>query len=328
MIRRLAVILLLALFCIACGSSSSDYDTSSSRVLPRGPYSGNEVGPSPVGAIPDITVRDASRNRDILLTVEYPTRNGSNPVILFSHELGGSNRAYIGLSSYWAGNGYVVIRPAHGDRGTFETQAEGDFQGRVRDLVTIIESLENLEQRYPELQGKIDRTKIAVAGHGYGGQTALLLANDPRVRAVVAMVPETRGVTFTNLAKPALFISGTRDPAQTATEPFTLAPAGDKWLIAVEGARMPAFTGRYEAFTEAQAREAARNDPVLDPYDNRQQQMRSARVQNAMLRTQEMFGIVRGSALAFFDAYLKGNAEARTALENFKDRRGVTVERK
>ena len=327
MIRRLSPLFLLAAFCVAC-ASSDDYDTSSSRVLPKGPYSGNETGPSPVGAIPDITVRDAARNRDILLSVEYPTRGGPHPLILFSHEYGGSNRSYIGLSSYWSSNGYVVIRPSHVDRGGPEGQGTTEFQDRVRDLVTVIDSLDSLEQRYPELQGKIDRTKIAVAGHGLGGQTALLLANDPRIKAVVAMVPETRGVAFADVKGPVLFLSGTRDPAATATEPFTLAPAGDKWLVAIEGARMPAFTGRYEAFTEAQAREAARaNDPLLDPNDQRQQ-VRTNRIQYAMLRTQEMFGIVRGSALAFFDAYVKGNAEARQALENVKDRRGVTVERK
>ena len=327
MIRRLIVILLLAAFCAACASSSDD-DTSAARVLPRGPYTGNETGPSPVGAIPDISLRDAARSRDILLSIEYPTRGGPHPLILFSHEYGGSNRSYVGLSSYWASNSYVVIRPSHLDRGGPEAQSTAEWQNRVRDLVAVIDSLDTLEQRYPELQGKIDRTKIAVAGHGLGGQTALMLAGDSRIKAVVAMVPGTGGVTFADLKTPVLFLSGTRDPAQTATEPFTLAPAGDKWLVAIENARMPAFTGRYEAFTEAQAREAARaNDPIMDPNDQRQQ-IRTNRIQTAALRTQEMFGIVRGSALAFFDTYVKGNAEARQALENMKDRRGVIVERK
>jgi predicted dienelactone hydrolase len=324
MIRRLLVILALAAFCAAC-ASSSDIDTTASRALPKGKYSGNETGPTPVGTIPDISLRDASSNRDLLLTIEYPTRGGPHPLILFSHEYGGSNRAYIGLSSYWTANGYVVVRPSHLDRGGLDAQTSAEWQRRVRDLSTVIESLDSLEQRYPELQGKIDRTKVAVAGHGYGGQTALLLANDPRVKAVVAMVPDTRGVSFADVKGPALFISGTRDPAQTASEPFTLAPAGDKWLVAIEDARMPAFTGRFEAFTEAQAREAARNDPIVD---DPQQQIRSTRIQNAALRTQEMFGIVRGSALAFFDAYLKNDQEGREALEKMTSRRGVTVERK
>ena len=130
--------------------------------------------------------------------------------------------------------------------------------------------------------------------------------------------------SVTAVNKPALFITDEKDDA------FKLAGAADQWHVAIENAMPMAYTGRFEAFTEAQAREAMRtNDPILDPaMADRQQQVRSTRLQNAMLRTQEMFGIVRGGALAFFDFYLKGDAEARTALENLKERRGVTVDSK
>ncbi len=323
MTRRLIVILTIAVLCAACGSTdNSDQLTTSSRMLPRGKYSGNETGPTPVGAIPDIIVRDAARNRDITVTVEYPTRGNPSPLIIFSHEYGGSNRAYIGLSSYWASNGYVVIRPSHVDRGGIDAQSDAEWQARANDVKAVIDGLDSLEQRYPELQGKIDRTKIAVAGHGLGGQTALLVAADPRIKAVVAMAPVTRGVSAVD--KPALFITDQKDDA------FRLAGAADQWHVTIENAVPMAYTGRFEAFTEAQAREAMRtNDPILDPaMADRQQQVRSTRLQNAMLRTQEMFGIVRGGALAFFDFYLKGDAEARKALENLKERRGVTVETK
>ena len=322
--RRLIVILTIAVLCAACGSSSDNSDnlTTSARVLPHGKYSGNETGPTPVGAIPDITVRDTARNRDITLTIEYPTRGNPSPLVIFSHEFGGSNRAYVGLSSYWASNGYVVVRPSHVDRGGIDAQTDVELGARANDIKSVIEGLDSLEQRYPELQGQIDRNKIAVAGHGLGGQTALLMAGDPRIKAIVAMAPITRGASAVN--KPALFITDQKDDA------FKLAGAADQWHVTIENAMPMAYTGRFEAFTEAQAREAARaSEPALDPtMADRNQQMRSARLQNAMLRTQEMFGIVRGGALAFFDFYLKGDAEARKALENLKERRGVTVESK
>jgi predicted dienelactone hydrolase len=326
MTRRLIVLLTIAVLCAACGSSSDNSDnlTTSARMLPRGKYSGNETGPTPVGAIPDITVRDTARNRDITLTIEYPTRGNPSPLVIFSHEFGGSNRAYTGLSSYWASNGYVVVRPSHVDRGGIDAQTDVELQARANDIKSVIEGLDSLEQRYPELQGKIDRDKIAVAGHGLGGQTALTLAADPRIKAIVAMAPVTRGVDFAKVRVPVLFITDQKD------DPFTLASGKDTWHVTIENAMPMAYTGRFEAFTEAQAREAARaSEPVLDPtMADRNQQIRSTRLQNAMLRTQEMFGIVRGGALAFFDFYLKGDAEARKALENLKERRGVTVESK
>ncbi|HVE72730.1 MAG TPA: alpha/beta fold hydrolase [Thermoanaerobaculia bacterium] len=323
MTRRLIVTLWIVAVCVSCATTDpADTLTTSSRYLPRGKYSGNETGPTPVGAIPDVTVRDAARNRDILISIEYPTRGGPHPLVVFSHEIGGSNRAYIGLSSYWTGNGYVVVRPSHGDRGNLETQTETEFQGRVRDVLSVIDNLDSLEQRFPELQGKIDRTRIGVAGHGFGGQTALLLASDPRIKAVVAMAPYTRGVALEKMGVPTLFITDEKD------DPFSLTPGSDKWHVAIERAHPVAFTGRYEAFTEAQARHEASRSAVADPALAQQEQVRATRIQTAMLRTQEMFGIVRASALAFFDAYLKGSAEGRTALENMKERRGVTIERR
>ena len=327
MIRRQILMLLAVAGLVSC-ASSSDYDTSASRALPRGHYSGNEIGPSPVGAIPDIALRDGERNKDLVITIEYPTRGGPHPAIVFSPAFGGTNRSYIGLSSYWASNGYVVVRVNHSDRGAVDAQTATDWQSRARDVTSVLGSFVSLEQRYPELQGKIDATKIAVAGHGYGAQTALLAAGDPRVKAVVAMVPDARNVAIAELMKPALFITSMPDVLHPDTEAYALAPSGDKWLISIEGAQAPAFTGRFDAFTEAQAREAARDDPMVDPMTGRQREVRASRVQSAMLRTQEMFGVVRGTALAFFDAYLKGDAEGRTALEKAGERRGVHVEHK
>jgi dienelactone hydrolase len=319
MTRRLILALWLVVVGVSCGSTdSADTLTTSSRYLPRGKYSGNETGPTPVGAIPDVSLRDASRNRDILLTIEYPTRGGPHPVVVFSHELGGSNRAYTGISSYWAANDYVVVRPSHPDRGTLESQTDADAQARVRDIVAVIEGLESLETRYPELKGKVDRTRIAVAGHGLGGQTALLLGSDPRVKAVVAMAPYGHAAAAERASVPILFL--TDDQADAA------ARGADRWHLRIANARPMAFTGRYEAFTEAMAREHANRSGINDPVVQQQEQARSTRVQTAMLRTQEMFGIVRASALAFFDAYLKEKADGRTALENMKDRRGVTIE--
>lgn len=331
MIRRLLIPAVAAALVLGCASGDpSNNPAAADRTISRGKYSGNETGPTPVGAIPDVPLRDPSRaNRDILLTIEYPTRGGPHPLVVFSHEYGGSNRSYIGLSSYWSSNGYVVIRPAHIDRGGLEAQTETSWKERVRDVVAILDGLDVLEQSYPELKGKMDRTKIAVAGHGYGGQTALLAASDPRVKAVAVMVPDTRGVNLAELKIPALFITGARDPAQADKDPFNLVPAGDKWLVGMEGARGPAFTGRMESITEAQAREAARNDPVQDEALGQQQaQARAMRLQSAAMRMQEMFGIARGSALAFLDAYLKEEAAGREALEKIRERRGVVVERK
>ncbi|HEX3581582.1 MAG TPA: hypothetical protein VH087_07445, partial [Thermoanaerobaculia bacterium] len=71
----------------------------------------------PVGSIPNAVLHDSARNKDLVMTIEYPTRGGPYPVIVFSHGFGGSNVGYTPLTEYWAGHGYIVIKPSHADSG-------------------------------------------------------------------------------------------------------------------------------------------------------------------------------------------------------------------
>jgi predicted dienelactone hydrolase len=168
----------------------------------------------PVGAIPNALLRDAQRNRDLELVIEYPTRGGLYPVIIFSHGYGGSNRAYTALTEYWTSRGYVCIKPNHADAGRirealapvieerreqrrsrrqepnpqptgppppdpesiWEGQTENDYRNRVRDITLIIDNLANLETQYPELKGRMDPARVGIGGHSYGALTTMLAA--------------------------------------------------------------------------------------------------------------------------------------------------------
>src|SRR4051795_4866220 len=74
-----------------------------------------EGEPSPVGVIPTTLLHDAQRNKDIDVSIEYPTRGGPFPVVAFSHAYGSTNRGYESMVANWTGHGYVVIRPLHAD---------------------------------------------------------------------------------------------------------------------------------------------------------------------------------------------------------------------
>ncbi len=362
MIRRTVCIVFLAFAVISCGTAPNQLDEDQS---PRSRYAG-QAGESPVGVIPEGLVRDTARGQDILFTVEYPTRPGSYPLILFSHGLGATRQAYVGLSSHWASQGYVVIKPAHSDSGkvqkgtaadAWRDQTPADWRNRVRDVMAIIDGLDKIEESYPELKGKIDRTKIGVAGHSYGAFTAMLLGGaktypgatsyaDPRVKAVVVMSPqgpsETFGLTndsFGEMRVPTLFMTGTLDHGFADNETpewrrqaFELAPAGDKWLVVLEGARHLSFVGRIDPSTDAMR-------PSLEPmlgepnprttaprpqYDPRMPGRESV----AGLRTRAMFADIKAISLAFFDAYLRNEAEGRTALEGAAARGGVELVKK
>ena len=66
------------------------------------------------------------------------------------------------------------------------------------------------------------------------------------------------------------------------------------------------------------------NAPRPQQYDPRQPDRESV----AGLRTRAMFADIKAISLAFFDAYLRNEAEGRTALEGAAARGGVELVKK
>ena len=369
-------LILLALVITACADS---YDNNKPTPMPKqtpGRYR-SEGGEFPVGAIPVGSLHDAQRNKDIDLVIEYPSRGqGPFPVIVFSHGYGASNKGYVGLTEYWASHGYVCIKPSHADAGKlrelmrerrqqgeqrstigeaiWESQSVADWRDRVRDVTFILDSFDALEERYPELKGKMDRNRIAVGGHSYGAFVAMLLAGvepvrdgkplqlrDDRVKAIIAMSPQgvstMRGLSaesFRNVKVPAMFMTGTEDRGATEAETpewrrtaFDNAPAGDKYFVLISGANHLSFGGGYSLPTAT--------DDSLDRMDeiNAQRNPERAgprsRAENRFILQRGVFDSIKIAATAFWDTYLKSAPEAREYLDSkLASRGGVTVVKK
>jgi len=359
MTRRFSILTFSLFFAFACatGGPSRGRDDSAAGT-PATRYS-SEAGSTPVGVIPDASLRDARRGRDVGLTIDYPTSAGPHPLIIFSHGYGATGRAYVGLSSHWASNGYVVVKPTHaGDTNVrLADLTPADFRDRVADITFVLDSLDALEQKYPELQGKIDRAKIGVAGHSLGALTAMLLAGtktfpggtsyaDPRVKAVIAMSPqgprESWGLTnesWRDVHVPVLYMTGDRDQGIDESETpewrrqaFELSAAGDKWLAFIAGAGHLAFTGRLGVMPEDTRRVSVPSlpnthpDPFNPPVPANEQQRSRAQVMSDPVRA--VSGTIKALSLAFWDAYLRGDAAGREQLEKAGERGGVEVKKK
>jgi predicted dienelactone hydrolase len=394
--KRLPLILLLAAGC-ATPQAPSGAPVGPLKV---GDYT-SDVGPSPTGVIPTALLHDAQRNKDVDVSIEYPTRGGPFPVIVFSHGYGATNQSYEPLVGYWVSNGFVVIRPAHADAGVlaslvqdssrdvysqaqrpqrntqsqggrppqgapappaaaepatplsrpnpleaiFDKEREPQWRARVADVKLVLDQLNDLTKRFPELLDKVDSSKIAVAGHTYGALTALMVAGvngtpDPRVKALFLMSPPgvsaVRGLTqqsFAALNIPVMFMTGTQDRgAGEGEDPawrkqsFEFSPAGDKYFVMLQGARTMTFTGRSSAAFDTVRTE--NSTLVRDPQTGRevlQQENGPNQPSTVFLSDRRLFERVKVVSRMFLDAYLKNEQAARDLLVQDKMPGGVTL---
>lgn len=232
--------------------------------------------PTPVLSFSPVILSVPGRPVDLQVRVSAPATGTNLPVILLSHGHGPSNNlsslnGYAPLANLWAAHGFIVIQPTHLTSRTLShlvSDAPGapDFwRSRAEDMTHILDQLDVIEHTVPQLAGRIDPTKIALAGHSLGGFTAALLLGagltdpdtgnlvhlaDPRIKAGVLLAAPGRGgevfngpmaqqwpiigaVDFSTMTTPALIVAGDKDDPQHFTDmgpdwhadPYTLAPA-------------------------------------------------------------------------------------------------------
>jgi predicted dienelactone hydrolase len=238
-----------------------------------------------------------------------------------------------------------------------EKEREPQWRDRVRDITLIIDSLNDLDTRFPELKGKMDHTKIGVGGHSYGAFTTMLVAGartfsapplslgDPRVTAGMAFSPQgvfdKLGLTadsWREVKIPMLYMTGSLDRGSVEGQgpewrrgAFDNSPAGDKYFVLIDGARHSSFTGSSFGPVPTDTR-VTQMEPMIDPTTGRQTSMpvdRSVSPRYGMANDRNVQQTIRVVSLAFWDAYLKADAKAREQLnkpENFGD--GVELAKK
>lgn len=405
------LILIAAVLLAGCASSD---DNPKPEPAPKPRPAGlagfmGDTGATPVGVIPTALLHDPERNKDVDVSIEYPTRGGPFPIIIFSHGYGGSNMGYEPLTSFWTSYGYVVIRPAHADakklaplvrdeiiqrrrdrneqrqeenrdreraraqaqepkpprpnlaEAIWDREREPQWRDRARDLTLVIDSLDQLEQRFPELKGKMDHTRIGVGGHSYGAFAAMLLSGaqtfgnpplklaDSRVKAALEMSPQgvsaNRGLTaesWRNVRIPVLYMTGSRDFGADQNESpdwrrtaFENSPAGDKFFASIEGARHLSFTGMVGGIDPGPETSAIYdpmnpNGPVVDPRTGQQvmQPQQPRRNTSYVEGDRNVFRNIRAVSLIFWDGFLKDDVKARELLKPETFGSSVVIERK
>ncbi|WP_160042963.1 MULTISPECIES: alpha/beta hydrolase family protein [Paenibacillus] len=233
--------------------------------------------PTPIISVKPVVLPAPERGEDLQVRVSAPATGHDLPIIVFSHGFGSSMDGYAPLVDFWAAHGFVVIQPTHLDSRTLNLPPEDSrtpliWRIRVDDLKRILDQLDRIEASVPGLSGRLDRSRIAAAGHSWGGQTVSTLLgarvldadgkpgedmSDPRIKAGVLLATTGKGdadlspfaaehfpfmnPSFADMNTPTLVVAGDQDQSRLSTrgpdwfaDPYFLSP-GSKSLLTLFG---------------------------------------------------------------------------------------------
>jgi dienelactone hydrolase len=255
--------------------------------------------PKPVTVASTQTLVDAARQRTLVTTftfVRAAHRAGPLPLLVFLHGYDQTPADYHALLTAWASAGYLVAAPTFPR--TSHAAAAGldasDYANEPADVRFVIdETLAESAAPTGTLAGRVDATRVGVAGHSLGAEVVLGLLNrccrDPRLRAAVSLAGSEQfnpGVPAFPLAGyfvdghvPLLLVHGDAD----TENPY------DRSVTAFAGATPPKF---FESLHGAGHRTPYQASPADDA---------TARV-------------VTRTTVDFLDVYLKGDPRALPRL--------------
>ncbi len=236
----------------------------------------------PFLSVSPVTLSAPERPVDLQMRISAPATGENLPIILLSHGHGQSNHlsslnGYGPLVNFWAAHGFAVIQPTHLSSKTLRLDpstagAPLFWRSRVVDMKLILDRLDAIEASIPQIAGRLDKTRVAVAGHSLGGQTAGMLLGaqltdedgtkvslaDRRITAGVLLAPPGNGGTdlagfagnfpffrhpsFAEMTTPTLVVVGEDDVSPHLTvrgadwhaDPYRLS-TGSKCLLSIVG---------------------------------------------------------------------------------------------
>ncbi|MDP3510221.1 MAG: hypothetical protein Q8T09_19780 [Candidatus Melainabacteria bacterium] len=301
----------------------------------------NSNNPNAIISLQDWT--DTTRKRAIPIKIYQPKTTGPWPVVIFSHGLGGSREAAGYFGEAMAANGYLSLHLQHPGsdsslwqdalkdgrinmqpgnsqgmkQGLMREMKQGmtgdNLRARVDDVKFVLNQLERLNSGAGPWHGKLDMTKVGCAGHSFGAGTTMAIAGqnfgtgarrineaDARVKAAIYMSAPVNLAgrdpknLYGSIKIPGMHMTGTEDNSpinnNTAADrliPYKFVNAPDQYQVNFNG-------GDHAIFGGTQARGIGKRDQAKDA---------------------QYHELINKLSVAFFDAYLKGDAKQKQWLK-------------
>ncbi len=278
----------------------------------------------------DFEARDTARGRTFPCAAWHPRSSGCYPLVVFSHASGHHRRGATYLCAHLASHGYVVGALDHSEvvapelraqPGETSSQKAARWQALIDARVPDVRFLIDWMLTRWDDAARLDPDRIGIAGHSFGGWTALAAIDvDPRIGAVAALAPggaskRKPGILPCTLDfrwgrdVPVLFVVAADDtslPLEGMREIFERTPATRRMVILEDADHMHFMDG-------AQAlHEEFRTMPATGDIAELQRGMRPFAELAGEQPTHER---IRGLVTAHMDAVLKGHEEARDLLD-------------
>ena len=228
---------------------------------------------------------DAARQRPVPVRLYWPDADRPVALVVFSHGIGGSRRGYSYLGEYFASHGVASLHLQHvgSDRSLWGGNPLA-LLGRLKDAAQEREALERVKDlsfaldrllAHEDFDRRIDRSRIAAAGHSYGANTVMLASGaavlrdghrvdlrDARIKAAVLLsAPPFYGEKhpekiLRSVTLPTLHITATEDtiripgfysPVSDRLAVFEAVGSPVKALAVFEGGAHSIFTNRRAA---------------------------------------------------------------------------------
>ncbi len=278
------------------------------------------------------TLVDSSRgNRDVKLKFYYPqNHNMTNlPLIIWSHGLGGSVDGAAFISRFLTSHGYCVLHVTHAgtDSSLWEGKAGHPWDiirathiprsmtlARFGDVPFVLDNLSEFLDDHPEIASHVDVKTIGMSGHSFGALTTQVLLgqqfpdeqgilqdySDPRLGCGIlySPVPEFRlsgdlpERIYGGIKRPLFHMTGTDDASplgefdyQKRLDVYDYSGAATKMMMILKDGDHMVYNG---------SRGKLGQNPNREKHET----------------------IIKISALAFWDAYLKKDKDALAWLTN------------